>query len=103
MILFVNYYEKNLIPSTLTHHQDEEDEEDEGDEPDGPEELVGGLDGRVVEVAEDLPELRERREHERAVLLHLKASGVDVMITIFAFFGQFCSILVSFERFLPIF
>jgi hypothetical protein len=25
------------------------------------------------------------------------------MITIFAFFGQFCSILVSFERFLPIF
>ena len=56
----------------MTYHQDEENEEDERNEPDGSQDSIGGLDGRVVEVAQDLPELRKRREHDRAVLLHLK-------------------------------
>jgi hypothetical protein len=61
-------------------HEDEEDEEDEGNEPDRTQDSIGGFDGSIIEIAQDLPELRKRGEHEGAVLLHLKNKAVFEML-----------------------
>ena len=69
------------IPDDLGQEQIvKKDEEDKGYEPNGAEDPVGLLDRRIVKVTENLPELRERCEHDRAVLLHLGMKSVFALL-----------------------